>query len=260
MNYSYTKIGPFITQAHENGILLKSSRAMRKEYKLLTQNPKLTFTWLIATLFMIGASCFIIASAMSLDQTYSSFEINSIYFIGSLFFTSAAYGQYLEVINADITDKSHIQSKKRKWVWFAFRRRNLGYLSSITQLVGTIFFNFNTLFSFNTFINPLTSDVLVWLPNMLGSILFLTASFFAWLEIYKDKHIKKFRSTSWWIVWSNNFGSIFFQISAVASFVYLDSKVLNETMAINYTLLGAVCFFIGAFLLIIETREPKEAL
>ncbi len=108
MSYSYTKIGPFITQAHENGVLLKSSRAMRKEYKLLTQSPKLILTYLIAILFMIG----------------------------------------------------------------------------------TIFFNFNTF----------------------------------------------------------------------ASFVYADSKALNEIMAINYTMFGGVCFFIGAFLLIVEMREQEIAL
>jgi len=255
MNYSYIKIGPFVTQAHKNGRLFTSSRALRKEHKILI--TKATLTWLMSLLFMIGAFCFVLASALSLVNYHSSFSINTIYFVGSLFFTLAAYTQFLEVINADITNESHITSSKRKWIWLAYRPNNLGYLSSFTQLIGTIFFNINTFESYNTELSTLASDIIIWIPNLLGSILFLIASFFAWLEIYKDNHIKAFRSSSWWIVWLNNFGSIFFQVSAFASFIYLDSRVVNGTAALEYTLLGGICFFVGAFLLIIEMREHK---
>lgn len=260
MSYVYTKIGPFVTHAYQDKILLRKSRAMRKEFKELLRDTKSTLTALIAILFMIGAFCFIAASVMSLEGLYSEFMINSTYFIGSLFFTSAAYGQYLEAINADITNESHIDTTKREWIWFAFRAKNLGYLSSLTQLIGTLFFNINTFASFYTSLTPFATDIIVWIPNLLGSILFLIASFFAWLEIYRDKDIKALRSSSWWIVWSNNFGSIFFQISAIASFVCRDAQAINGTMALQYTLFGGICFFIGAFLLIVEIREQKKAL
>jgi len=255
MNYSYITIGPFITQVHKNNQLFTTSRALRKESKTLTS--KTLLTWTMSLLFMIGASCFIVASAMTLRDYPSTFEVNTIYFVGSLFFTSAAYIQFFEVINADITNNSHLNSDKKEWIWFAYRPKNLGYLSSFTQLIGTLFFNINTYESYNTSLTAMQSDILIWTPNILGSILFLIAAFFAWLEIYKDKHIKAFRSSSWWIVWFNNFGSIFFQVSAIASFVHLDSSIVNETLALEYTLLGGVCFFIGAFLLIVEMREQK---
>lgn len=260
MSYVYTKIGPFVTHAYEDRVLLKKSRAMRKEFTQLLKDAKSTLTALIAILFMIGAFCFVLASAMSLQGFYSDFIVNGIYFIGSLFFTSAAYGQFLEAINADITNESHLHAKDKKWIWFAFRAKNLGYLSSITQLIGTVLFNINTFASFYTYVSPLFSDIIVWVPDFLGSILFLLASFFAWLEIYKDREVKAFRSSSWWIVWANNFGSLFFQVSAIASFILVNAHAINDTVALKYTLLGGICFFIGAFLLIVEIREQKFAL
>lgn len=258
MGYIYKKLGPFVTHVYEEKRLLKKSRPLRKEFTKLFKDAKSTLTAFIAILFMIGASCFIAASAMSLQGSYSNSLIDSTYFIGSLFFTSAAYGQYLEVINADITNESHLHVKQTKWIWFAFRTHNLGYLSSLTQLIGTLLFNLNTLASFYAYKHPFAEDIIVWIPNFLGSILFLLASFFAWLEIYQDDEVKIFRTTSWWIVWANNFGSLFFQISAIASFILLNSHAINATISLQYTLLGGVCFFIGAYLLIIEIREQKN--
>ncbi|MFT5836112.1 MAG: UPF0716 family protein affecting phage T7 exclusion [Sulfurimonas sp.] len=87
---------------------------------------------------------------------------------------------------------------------------------------------------FFTSLNAFEIDMLVWIPNIAGSILFLIASFLAWLEIYKDR--------------------------SIASFVYANSELVNETMALYCTLFGGVCFFIGAFLLTIEIREQTKAL
>lgn len=258
MSYAYKKIGPFVTHVYKERVLLQKSRTMRKEFTELLKDTKSTLTALISILFMIGAFCFIAASAMSLQGIYSHFIINITYFIGSLFFTSAAYGQYLEAINADITNESHLHSKKREWIWFAFRAHNLGYLSSLTQLIGTLLFNLNTFAGFYNYQHPITEDIIVWMPNLLGSILFLIASFFAWLEIYQDSDIKAFQTTSWWIVWSNNFGSLFFQISAIASFILINTQAINASLALQYTLFGGICFFIGALLLIVEIKEQKR--
>ncbi len=102
-------------------------------------------------------------------------------------------------------------------------------------------------------------DIVIWLPNLIGSVLFLVAAFFAWLEIFHDKQVKAFYSVTWWIIWINLLGSILFQRSAFRSFVHLDSgELVNGVIALNATLYGAVCFFIGAYLLIIEMKEPDR--
>ena len=276
------KIGPFVTQLlkHHDGEHdhLYTSRRIRKGLDRLvvdrkhhrvketfhdlssffTYNPG-RLTWWIGILFMIGSACFVAGSVMYLyfEESFTPFFMNLTFFIGSIFFTSAAYGQYLEAINADITN----ETKDQKWVWFAWRAKNLGFLSSLSQLIGTVLFNINTFDGMLAHLTSLQQDILIWTPNMIGSILFLTASFLAWLEVFRDKNVKAFTSVTWWIIWINILGSVFFQLSALDSYVNLESgELVNGTLALEYTLYGAACFLIGAYLLIVEMNESKRSI
>ncbi len=278
------KLGFFITQvieAHDSAWAhLQTSRRARKglnkilvngedhrllrpvqEFSSLFSFKPQSLTWWIAVLFMIGSACFVAGSVMSLyfPHSFSSLSTNMTYFIGSLFFTAAAYGQYLEVINADITNDAYLSAGETEWIWWAWRPKNLGFISSACQLAGTILFNINTFNCFYDGLSYVAMDIVIWLPNLIGSILFLIAAVFAWLEIFHDKQVKPFYSVTWWIVWINLLGSILFQRSAFRSFIYVDSgEQVNEMIALRATLFGAVCFFIGAYLLIIEMKEPDQ--
>ncbi len=281
---THKKLGFFITQSIEpyndtQAYLHTSRRARKGLEKLLVKaeshrllHPLREFsslftlelqnlTWWVSVLFMVGSACFVAGSVMSLyfEDFFPLLSINLTFFIGSLFFTAAAYGQYLEAINSDITNEAHLSAEKSKWLWWAWRPKNLGFMSSTSQLVGTFLFNINTFNCFYTGLTNLQQDVLIWIPNIMGSILFLVASFFAWLEIYHDNHVKAFRSVTWWIIWINILGSVLFQRSAFRSFVYLDSgELVNGTIALNATMYGAICFFIAAYLLIVEMHEPEN--
>jgi hypothetical protein len=198
---------------------------------------------------------------LSFENIFSSFSINLTFFIGSLFFTSAGYGQLLEVINSDITAETYLSMEEDPWLWWAWRPKNLGYLASLTQLIGTILFNFNTFDAFYTGLSALQEDIIIWAPNMIGSVFFLLASFFAWLEIYHDRHVKAFVTVTWWIIWINILGSVFFQLSAIFSYINIDSgELINETLLLRHTIYGAVCFFLAAYLLIVEMNETKKRL
>ncbi|NOQ31259.1 MAG: hypothetical protein GQ570_09065 [Helicobacteraceae bacterium] len=246
----YKKLGPFITQAIKHDLLLHTSRSLRKSL----HKPK-SISWWISVLFMIGSSLFALPT---LILTYPHLEvmsdiINTIYFIGSLFFTSAAYLQYLESINSDITNSTHVNMHKDRWLWFRYRPHNLGYLSSLTQLIGTLFFNMNTLEPLLYSLSITQSNMLIWTPNMLGSILFLTSSFFAWLEVFHDGHVKAFKTNTWWIIWINILGSIFFQLSALYSFNFASGdNSFFDSIAEWTTFWGALCFFSAALLLRFE--------
>lgn len=227
---------------------------------LFTYQPK-TLTWWIGVLFMMGASGFVVASIVSLndDSSVSDFTKNLTFFIGSLFFTAAAYLQYLESINADITNSEHFTKDKKNWVWLAFRHKNLGFLSSASQLMGTLFFNLNTFNSLYFSFTFLQEDLFIWMPNMIGSMLFIMSALFGWLEVSRDKHVKSFRSLSWWIIWINILGSIFFQLSAIKSYVLLNSgELIGPEALLEYTLYGAICFLIAAYLLNVEMNETAQ--
>ena len=64
------------------------------------------------------------------------------------------------------------------------------------------------------------------------------------------------RSWSWWITLANSVGSIAFGVSAVAAYINpMTGQVNNAGRADTQTLIGAVCFLIGAVLLLPERTE-----
>jgi hypothetical protein len=239
----------------------KNKKTIRKkvgELSLLFSIRPDLLSWWIGTLFMVGSSFFIAGSIMLLffSDHFTSFVINLTYFIGSIFFTSAAYGQFLQAINANIALLSSIREKQQQWRWWARGLRSPGFLSAAAQFIGTLFFNLNT---FSALYGPHTSvgeNLFIWVPDVGGSILFLVSSFFAWIEIYHDDFVKPLVTATWWVVWLNIIGSVFFQISAFYGYISpMTGMVANSDLAVYYTLWGAVCFYLGAHLSNVEIRE-----
>ena len=59
------------------------------------------------------------------------------------------------------------------------------------------------------------------------------------------------RDIDWWTAALNMLGSIAFGVSAVASYVIVDSGLVRNVERANLgTFIGALCFFVGAFLLL----------
>jgi len=278
------RLGPFVLQLLQLGKdatpHLRSSRRFRRGLSdialdsrgrirekvgrvslLFVLRPDL-LSWWIGTLFMIGSALFVLGSVMLLylPERFSPTTINLTYFIGSLFFTSAAYGQLLQAINANIALLDSTREKATAWRWWARGLRNPGFLSAASQFIGTILFNFNTFDVFYHYRHPVGEHLFVWVPNMIGSILFLVSAFFAWLEIYYDDYVKPLVSVTWWVVWLNIVGSIFFQLSAIFGYINpWTGAVINGNLSVQYTLWGAVCFFLGAYLSNVELREARRS-
>jgi hypothetical protein len=273
-------VGPFVTQLLARGrdarMKLRSSRRFRRglqdlsldksgrikrkvgELSLLFAIRPDLLSWWIGTFFMIGSALFAAGSVMQLyfATHFSAFVVNATYFIGSLFFTSAAYGQLLQAINANIALLPSTKEKVKHWRWWARGLRSPGFLAAASQFIGTIFFNINTFDAFYGAHSPAGEHLLIWVPNMVGSVLFLVSSFFSWIEIYHDEFVHPFVSVTWWTVWFNIIGSIFFQLSAVYGYIDpFSGAVINGSLSIHYTRWGAVCFYLGAHLSNVEIRE-----
>jgi len=272
--------GPFVTQllerGHDANLHLRSSRRFRRGLRDLSLDSRgrvrkrigelsLLFavrpdllSWWIGTLFMVGSALFVAGSIMQLyfSDHFSTFAVNVTYFVGSLFFTSAAYGQLLQSINANIALLPSSREKVKHWRWWARGLRSPGFLAAASQFIGTILFNINTFDAFYDLHSPAGEHLLIWVPGMVGSMLFLVSSFFSWVEIYHDDFVHPFVSVTWWTVWFNIVGSILFQLSAL--YGYIDpftGAVVNGSLSIDYTLWGAVCFYLGAHLSNVEIRE-----
>jgi len=279
------RLGPFIIQLIHNNIEnskthLRSSRRFRRglndivldkrgnikekigELSLIFSIRPDLLSWWVGTLFMIGSILFMAGSIMLLyiSDYFTTSTINITYFIGSLFFTSAAYGQFLQSINSNIALLPRSKQRQQSWRWWARGLRNPGFLSAGSQLVGTILFNFNTFDVFYNYHHPIGENIFVWVPNMIGSILFLVSSFFAWVEIYHDRYVKRFVSVTWWVVWLNIIGSILFQLSAIYGYINpINGAVSNGELSVTFTLSGALCFYLAAHLSNVELRELNKS-
>ena len=98
----------------------------------------------------------------------------------------------------------------------------------------------------------------MWRPDALGSAAFLVASG-AGLD-GRAAATPGRRTRDWWIGAANMLGSIAFGVSAVASYVVpATGDVWNAELSNLGTLVGAICFLVGAILLLPTgtTTEPE---
>ena len=93
-------------------------------------------------------------------------------------------------------------------------------------------------------------DLLVWTPNILGSILFQISGSLALIEICKRWWCWNIRQLTWWIGAINFAGCVAFLVSAILAFTPpAPTNALIINWATTFTLIGAICFFAGAFLI-----------
>lgn len=206
--------------------------------------------WWIATLFMIGATLFALGCVLYLAGNQDKFFLDTVFFSGSIFFTLAAYCQLHQSITVVGIAKTWKQMLRCE---FECQPCHIAFLSAFSQFIGTLMFNLNT---FNAFfeLGWIAQDLLIWTPNILGSILFQLSGSLAVYEVsnrwwcwpsFRHRH-----GIHWWITFINFIGCVAFLISALLSFVIPDPvSSLLAIWATIFTLLGACCFFISAFLM-----------
>lgn len=235
--------------------------------------------WWIGVIFAIGSLCFAVASLLSLSPwlartlALDSTAVNSIYFIGSIPFTLAAYLQLWQAANAgefslqgnetaeqeprgDAAGSSPAPNRSFRLIgWFPHR---IGWLSCALQFVGTVLFNINTFDAMLPSISWFQQDLLVWVPNIVGSILFLASGHLAFIECCHAHWAWKPRDLSWWIVFVNLLGCIGFIVSALLAIVLPGAP--HEAvvhLSVLATLLGAIGFLMGSLLMLPEALAAE---
>jgi hypothetical protein len=200
----------------------------------------------IAWLFGIGSCCFAAGSVPAYVNAVGGWIDGVTYAVGSVFFTSASLLQLLQSQTPGMTDPD-ARPERTVLRWWAWLPQDRGWWAAVTQFPGTLCFNVST---FAALIhNATVAQELryVWRPDLYGSILFLVSSGLAISAVHAARSAR--RSLPWWIAWVNMLGSVFFMASALAAYLLPSGDVLNTRISVLGTLLGAVCFLIGAALM-----------
>ena len=165
-----------------------------------------------------------------------------VFFVGSLLFTSAAALQWRQTIHAGRSDRID------RW-------------SSGVQLLGTLFFNATTFRALQTGLDSPSYDRLVWRPDFFGSICFLISGYLAYVEINGLPLGRPRRTLDSAIARVNLLGCLAFGVSAVTAFVVPSTGSEISLAMVNLcTSLGALCFLVGALLLLPQGAQDGEHL
>lgn len=220
----------------------------------------------IGALFMVGSALFALPSIPAVSSLLGAAPSSLTYFVGSIFFTAAATLQ--------------LRSSTRR----------SDRLAAGVQFVGTLCFNVSTFLAVADSFRSIDHPVLTWTPDAYGSTAFLISSAIAMViakrdvsagtgaaarhrasgtwprlrdrvasALRRDWHAagRDLHSDEIWIAVLNLLGSIAFGLSAIAAFfIPHDDSVLNAAAVSTWTLVGAIGFFVAAFLLVEEKDLP----
>ncbi len=198
-------------------------------------------TVVMAWLFIVGSFCFALGSFPLYFQHVDVRVVAVTFFIGSIFFTTA--GRYQVRLELD-------------GAWFGQRWRSTGWQAAFIQSIGTLAFNVSTFFAIDATLSNQQVNRLVWAPDAVGSVAFLVASALGILAVRRATDPGPHdHASAWW----NMVGSILFGVSAVGALILpTTGEMVNVRWVNGGTFLGAVCFLVGAAILLPRWNRGAE--
>jgi len=183
-------------------------------------------------LFAIGSLCFAVGTAPGLTALAGAGAANVACFVGSWFFTSAAWVQLVR----------------------SGPEGSAEWLSAATQFAGTVLFNVSTGAAVWAHA-VLYERRLVWAPDAGGSVAFLVSAVLGVVAVSAGAGWWVPNSRDWQAQWINMIGCVAFAVSAVGAFVLETGTTADQVLANLGTFVGALCF-LAAALLVLPRSSP----
>ena len=205
--------------------------------------------WQVAAAFAVGSACFAVGAVPLYASAVGAVADGVTFFVGSLFFTTAALLQVLlaaGVIRADERPRASVQWRRRvrspnRPEWWA----------GVVQFVGTLMFNLSTFEALQQGLTATEAERRVWTPDARGCIAFLIASTLVFADVRRPWLTWRPRDLGWSIAVLNLVGSIAFAVSAVGAEIVPSTGSLRSLELDNLgTFVGGLCFLAGAILLV----------
>jgi hypothetical protein len=213
--------------------------------------------WWIGLGFSIGAFLFLFAAILGLAPVlartwgFDPDSVNRTYFAGSIFFTAAAFAQLNQAANAP--PPNGVVATPGQRAVLGWRPGDAGWLGCVLQFAGTLAFNLSTWDETLPDLGRIETDLAIWVPDLVGSVLFLVSGWLAFIETCHAHWAWRPQDLSWRITAINLGGCIAFLISAVFGYVPRPGAAFDPaTLSTGLTALGALGFLIGGILLLAE--------
>jgi hypothetical protein len=190
-------------------------------------------------LFAIGSTLFATATTPGFAWLAGSVAANTLCFVGSWFFTSAAW---IQLVRSGPEGSAE-------------------WLSAAAQFAGTVLFNVSTGAAVWAHA-VLTERRLVWAPDATGSFAFLVSGALGIIAVTAGVRVWLPKSRDWQAQWVNMIGCVAFGVSAIGAFVGRSGTTADEVLANLGTFVGALCFLTAALLVLPRFRavgaEPVD--
>ena len=213
----------------------------------------------MAALFALGSALFALGS-LPLFFDHVAAELTAwTFFVGSIFFTSASAVQYHETRAAPEGIEDTSMGPRGLRALLGWTPRRIDWWAAAVQLVGTLYFNITTLAATRSGLSNDQERRLIWAPDVAGSVCFLVASWLCYAEVNAGVRPRPDGSTGWRIAAINLAGSGAFGVAAIAArYLRTTGEPANITLVNLGTFAGAVCFFLGALLLPVESASERS--
>jgi len=214
--------------------------------------------WWMGVLFAIGSACFAVAALPGFASAVGAVTDDTVYVVGSLFFTTAGLLQYGQVVGADDPTLHGAGPRLRRLA--SWEPHRIDWLAAAVQSVGTVFFNISTIHALTTTATSAHAlNQAIWRPDALGSICFLVSSYLSFAEVCHGSWRWLPGDLSWWITVGNLVGSVAFGVSAVASKFVSADELRSAGWTTLGTFVGGLCFLGASILLLPERTLEADA-
>ncbi|RVW07938.1 hypothetical protein EGT67_18550 [Prescottella agglutinans] len=187
--------------------------------------------------FAIGSALFALGAVPGYATAVGTETDNLTFFVGSLFFTAAAFVQ-LRLSGRTVPGAATSRVDRYDW-W-----------SALVQFVGTLLFNFSTGTALIRSLSLPEHHEFVWEPDLFGSTFFLVSSLLAVVATTDVDGLWDPHARNWGSTWLNAIGSVAFGVSAIGAVFVPGTHVPENATAANLgTLIGALCFLAAALLM-----------
>ncbi|MGH3457113.1 hypothetical protein [Aeromicrobium sp.] len=204
-----------------------------------------------AVAFILGGSLFALGAVFAQLEVGTLATVNITYLVGGCFFSLGGYASILLVVNA--TRDEGRRGAEEPMRWWSYQPQRRDWLSAVVLFIGTLLFAVSLLAAFAEGLTPRQSNGWIWMPDILGCVCFLVSGHLGMLQVGAGHVEVRVHELAWWVVATNQIGSILFFLAGIAAFTRPATSNALDAGLVNWgTFAGASCFALAGVIQVFD--------